>query len=233
MRPTLARSPLRMAHLADWLRHSLRHKGVLGLFDFAVSFLADFGFDLRYGTDTMGWVAKTDLAPTSANRRHSSKYQATKFRPFVKLMAGVRFPPGSVFVDVGSGKGKVLLLASRYEFARIVGIEFDARLARIARHNIAIHREITGHQVPIEVVCADALDYALRGDENVWFLYNPFDEVVMRRFLRKLQRSLAERPRKIWLIYHVPRHRQALEREMFRRSDFRLVGGSEFQIYES
>ena len=233
MRPATVRPPTPLAHLSDWLRNSLRNKGMFGLVDFAVSLLFDYWFDIRYGTDTMGWVQKTDLALKSKNRRHSSKYQATKFRPFMKFMAEVHFPPDSVFVDVGCGKGRVLLMASRYQFAKIIGIEFDPCLAEIARTNINRYRAITNRKIAVEVVCGDILDYQIKGDENVWFLYNPFDEVVLRRFLRKLQESLLKHPRKIWLIYHVPRHQRTVKLEMFPHSDVHLVGGSEFRVYQS
>ena len=124
-------------------------------------------------------------------------------------------------------------MASQYPFAKIIGIEFDPRLAEIARNNINRYCMVTHRKIAVELVCGDILNYEIKGDENVWFLYNPFDEFVMDQFLRKLQKSLARHPRKIWLIYHVPRHERALELEMFPRSDLHLIGGSEFRLYES
>lgn len=223
-----------LTHVSEWLHHSLINKGPLGMLDFSVSFVADYWFDIYYGTDTMMWVAKTKLDTTSANLQHSAKYQPTKFRPFIKLMDRLRFPDGSVFVDVGCGKGKVLLMARRYRFKKLVGIEFDHNLCQVAAGNVSIYEAKTSGRAPVEIICADILEYEIKADENVWFLYNPFDDVVMQNFLTKLERSIAEHPRKIWLIYHIPRHKKALEgRAMFARSEFHFVGGSEFQIYES
>ena len=41
------------------------------------------------------------------------------------------------FVDYGSGKGRVLMLAAAYPFRRILGVEFSESLDRVARDNIA------------------------------------------------------------------------------------------------
>ena len=44
---------------------------------------------------------------------------------------------GDVFVDFGCGKGRVLFLAARYRFARIIGVELSERMAEQARRNLA------------------------------------------------------------------------------------------------
>lgn len=223
-----------IAHVSEWLHRGLAKKGVVGFLDFTVSFVADYWFDIRYGTDTMMWVAKANLHTSSANVQHSAKYQPTKFRPFVKLMKRLQFPAGSVFVDVGCGKGKVLLMARRYPFKKLVGIEFDPTLCQIAESNLRQYEMITGWRSEAQVVCSDVLDYEIQADQNVWFLYNPFDAVVIHQFLAKLSRSIAQHPRKVWLIYHVPRHEQALAGHgLFMRSEYHFVGGSEFRVYES
>jgi histone methylation protein DOT1 len=47
------------------------------------------------------------------------------------------------FVDLGSGKGRVLLMASDYPFKRIIGVEFMPELHRVAQENI---RKYTEHR---------------------------------------------------------------------------------------
>jgi tRNA1(Val) A37 N6-methylase TrmN6 len=53
------------------------------------------------------------------------------------------------FVDFGSGKGRVLLIASQFPFCQVIGVEFDRRLHAIAQENIRLfdgprqcHRDI-------------------------------------------------------------------------------------------
>jgi len=76
----------------------------------------------------------------AVNRRHAVSYQPTKARPFQDLLRRLDLPAGGTFVDVGSGKGRVLLLAARHPFKRVVGIEFSPSLCEQARRNIEIFR---------------------------------------------------------------------------------------------
>jgi hypothetical protein len=47
------------------------------------------------------------------------------------------------FIDLGSGKGRALLMASAYPFKRIIGVEFMPELHRVAQENI---RKYTEHR---------------------------------------------------------------------------------------
>ena len=52
-------------------------------------------------------------------------YGEMLFEPFARIMAAVKPAPGDVFYDLGSGTGKVLIMADQlYEFASVTGIEF-------------------------------------------------------------------------------------------------------------
>jgi SAM-dependent methyltransferase len=218
----------------SWLRKNLKKKGVIGVADFAVSFVSDYLFDFRYGTTTGGWIPPFQLQINSSNIEHSVRYQATKTRPFRKLLKRLSFPKNSVFVDVGAGTGKALLIASRYGFERLSGIEFAHDLCRIARTNVAAYRQRSGCDNVFEIIESDVVEYDIRGDENVFYLYNPFDEVVLRQFLNNIKKSVDEYPRKVWLIYHIPRHSNAVEDHgLFAKRTEYFVGGTEFVVYES
>ncbi len=45
-----------------------------------------------------------------------------------------------VFVDFGSGMGRILLLAVQYPFRRVVGVELSEELNEIAKANVAANR---------------------------------------------------------------------------------------------
>jgi hypothetical protein len=64
------------------------------------------------------------------------------------------------FIDIGTGKGLLLLLALQFPFERIIGVEACSRLAAVARENTASHDRI-------EVVCADAAVYERSHDKRV------------------------------------------------------------------
>jgi hypothetical protein len=126
---------------------NLKKNGIIGVVDFAASFVSDYLFDFRYGTSTGGWIPVSQLQINSANVEHSVRYQPTKTRPFRKLLKKLSFPDHSVFVDVGAGKGKALLIASGFGFERLTGIEFAHDLCEIAQSNIDAYRKRSGsHQ---------------------------------------------------------------------------------------
>lgn len=48
---------------------------------------------------------------------------------------------GFTFIDYGAGKGRVLLIAARYQFDRVVGVELSEPLIRVAAANIAVYAQ--------------------------------------------------------------------------------------------
>src|SRR5712671_2464922 len=91
-----------------WAHTSLKQKGLVRTSKIAGSVAQDLLFDLKYGTDTMRWVGVEALDTDSKNRSHAVQYQATKAQPFLTLLRQLDLPLTSVFVDFGSGKGRVL-----------------------------------------------------------------------------------------------------------------------------
>jgi SAM-dependent methyltransferase len=215
-----------------WAIDSVRHRGFLTTFKIAASTIEDSFFDRRFGTETRRVVYSEQLEAGLTNRAHAGCYQATKARPFLSLLRRLQFPDGSTFVDLGSGKGKVLLLAAQQQFKRVVGIEFSPSLCNQARKNIEIFRGKVRNLTPIEVFEEDVTQHALRGDENVFFLYYPFDAVILGQFLENIRRSVAAHPRQIWLIYNVPAHADVLDASgLFTQRDALTVCGNEFHVY--
>jgi SAM-dependent methyltransferase len=108
------------------------------------------------------------------------------------------------FVDLGCGKGKVLLLAATLPFARIVGVEISAELVHCARHNLAHYKAADLQCKNMEVVQTDATQYELPNSPLVLYCFNSFPEPIMRAFLINLRRSLKQRDRTVYLIYVNP-----------------------------
>lgn len=172
-------------------------------------------FDLRHGTVTGGRIPAPKL-----NLPHGGRaYQPVNNRHFEAAMrnAGVT---GGAFVDFGAGKGKSLLMAARYPFVRIVGVEYSQPLCRIAQLNIEKWRRRTGCTTPMEVRQGDAAAYEFQHDETTIFLYNPFDEAILEKVMENLARSLATHPRPVTVVYHNPRHIEVLKRY----PDFHSIG---------
>lgn len=124
-------------------------------------------------------------------------------------MSVLALPKETAFVDMGCGKGKALLLACEYGFRRVVGVEFSAELCEIARTNLARYAQRSGFRGAAQIVHGDVLEYAIH-DESVFFLYNPFNAVVLRALLANIGRSVRRLPRRVWLVYALPVHHAAV-----------------------
>ena len=215
-----------------WALQSARQKGVVTTLKIAGSVVVDLYFDWRHKTNTIGWVERDAIDTPSSNKAHSAPYQATKARPLVRLLRSLPLPRDCTFVDVGSGKGRVLLIASRFGFRRVVGIEFSGALCELARANISTYARTRPLRSPVEVVEADATTYRFNADERVVFLFNPFDAVILERVLQNLADSLTTHPRQLWLIYNTPLQHDVVRRSaLFSHDALYEVGGTFFRVY--
>jgi cyclopropane fatty-acyl-phospholipid synthase-like methyltransferase len=137
-------------------------------------------------------------------------------------------------VDLGSGKGRVLLLAAQAGFQKVKGVEFSSRLCEIARGNVERFIRSTGSAAIVEIVNEDVATYQVRADETVFFMYNPFGPFVIDAFLQNLRASLLYAPREVWLIYCTPKHDQMISAcGVFDTVDSYEFGGTEFRVHHS
>src|SRR5450759_1965158 len=81
-------------------------------------------------------------------------------------------------IDYGCGKGRVLTVAAYYGFSKITGVEFAKELCDVARKNIIPVQQKFPQKI-FNVIHANAVDHKIENDTNVFFFFNPFDEVVM------------------------------------------------------
>jgi len=105
------------------------------------------------------------------------------------------------FIDLGSGKGRVLLMASDYPFKRIIGVEFMPELHRAAQKNVANYSNARQRCRLIESVCMDARDFQFPPEPLVAYLFNPFSESTFAHVLEGLRRSVEQSPRPVYIAY--------------------------------
>jgi SAM-dependent methyltransferase len=161
---------------------------------------ADQMFDLRYGTQTSGRVETENIAAISPNRQFGLDYYPTDGATFPRMVRCIPEPHAALtFVDFGCGKGRVLLMAAQQGFRSIIGVEYSAALAQIARHNIDIFRP-RAPAAELRVVCADATDFTLPDGDCVLYFFNPFEKAVITRVLENLRAAYIARPRRFYVI---------------------------------
>jgi hypothetical protein len=107
------------------------------------------------------------------------------------------------FVDLGSGKGRVLLLSTSREFGRLVGVEFAEELHLSAVANLNAYNDQRRRE--IVSILADAGSYEFPLDPLVVHLNNPFREPIMERVIENLAASYRRRPRPVIVIYQQAR----------------------------
>jgi Histone methylation protein DOT1 len=109
-----------------------------------------------------------------------------------------------VFIDFGSGKGRVVYQAAQFPFKRVIGVEIAEELNRIARYNVEHNRDrlICGD---VELVTGDAVTYQVPDDVTVAYFYHPFEGRIFARVIDNLVASLDRNPRQLRIIYVYPK----------------------------
>ena len=114
------------------------------------------------------------------------------------------------FIDLGSGKGRALMLAAGYPFQQIIGVEFSAALHSIAMRNLEIY---SGPRLcsDIRCVCGDAAEFKFPDVPLVVLLSNPFVGDVMRQVVTNIEKSVTSSPRPVYVLYIKPIDAGALD----------------------
>ena len=133
-------------------------KGPSNSLQSVLSVVDDYVFDRRHQLDTRSEVAINDLDISDEDKQHADKYKPTRARYFRKIMEKVDLPRDGVFVDVGCGKGRILLLAAEQGFNQVVGLEISPALCQIAERNVETFKEARPKTGSIKVVCTNILD---------------------------------------------------------------------------
>jgi SAM-dependent methyltransferase len=174
------------------------------------SFRAVHPFDEHFGVETSGLIY--ELPSGHQHDLYNNGYFAVAPSVFHAIMRAMlerlqldfrRFR----FVDVGSGKGRALLLACDYPFHEIIGIELSPELDRIARSNIARYAVAKGRpqpQPPVISMQGDATEFSWPSGPLIVYMWNAFTEPVMERVFHSLEASLKEEPRELYLVYIHP-----------------------------
>ena len=166
---------------------------------------ADRAFDERYGVDTGGFIQLNRLRIPGTSWEYGVPYWGIDPEVFAHMLGSLAIDHAAfTFVDFGSGKGRAVLLASEFPFRKIVGIEFSADLNDVARRNVHAFRSHRRQCRDIELLCIDALQYALPEGPVVCYFYNPFDREVMERVVDRVVQSCRENPREVYVLYANP-----------------------------
>jgi SAM-dependent methyltransferase len=181
----------------------------------------------RYGDIDFDWQHRVDTTSATVDWHTrlvgllNSPYQPIPPEEFREIMESLAIDFSQfTFIDIGSGKGRALLLAADYGFRRIIGVELIPELDQIAQANVR-KLQASGLKANIELVCGDATDFSFPAESTVVFLFNPLPERALYCLLTNLERSLHRNPRLVYIAYANP----ILERIIESCSIFEKVRG--------
>ena len=169
-------------------------------------------FDVKYGVDTAGLVWGESLdEPLGKDTVGEALYWATGYygispSAFTFALERLHLPWREyTFVDVGCGKGRALLLALRFPFRRVLGVELSPELAAVAESNLKTFTAPWRRaEVPAQVFAEDATVFPVPSGPVVFFLYHPFAAPLMRRFLEHAVAAAGVEARAMYLLYANP-----------------------------
>lgn len=176
-----------------------------------------------YNTAEVVWPENLDLPIGFKN--HSSEYAPTPRLCVYWAISGLGIEPTKfAFVDIGSGRGRVLTVASQFPFREVHGIELDGKLALQAQENLY---NMWPMRHKARLVCshaANALEFEYPDMPTVFYLFNPFDEIVTHAFLEKIKRR-KQIDEDIFVFLNL-KHRELLKVHGFRKVSLKMLPGT-------
>lgn len=169
----------------ELLVRSIKRRGFINSMFYAYYELA---FDLIHKTDTKPEIENLDSTAQNSDYFSSPHQGASPWifklciKELVKLGLDIQ---RASFLDIGSGKGRVMILSLLAGFERVFGVEFDPDLCDVARRNIeTIQGRLNASRQTI--FNADAACFTPPEGLSVVFMYNPFGTIMMRQVLNNL-----------------------------------------------
>jgi len=183
---------------------------------FSIRHALEMRFDRRFSVDTAGSIALEDLAIDSENKTRGVYYEPTPPQVFRHILSKLDIDHREFdFIDFGCGKGRVVVLAARYPFRKITGIEFAPELAEVARHNLITLTDQSQQCTNVDVLCIDATQYEIPDSKAVLYFFNPFDATIMEKIARNLEASFLRNRTEKYLIYYNPQSEAVFDRFPF------------------
>ena len=160
----------------------------------------------KYGITTSEPVELSKLTISNGNIKQSSRYEAVNYFILEALLSRLRTITNETsFTDLGCGKGRAMVVAAHYGFTKIKGVDFAKEVCSVAEHHLQ-NLPTQFPEMEYELHCQNVLEYEIEPNESVFFLFNPFSDEIISRFLEKVNISTAQYPRTIYFLYASPKH---------------------------
>ena len=148
------------------------------------------------------WERKLNIR-TGGGSNHAADgenfpYEPTPYSVLARLAESGFLTRENKLVDYGCGKGRVSIFLAERVRCPVIGIDYNEDLIRAAQENLTRSRA-----KGVTFVHAAAEAYELT-DEDSFFFFNPFSEVILKRVIDQILWSWYENPRKMQLFFYYP-----------------------------
>jgi SAM-dependent methyltransferase len=147
-------------------------------------------------------------------------YGAMDYAGIKKVIAFLQLSEDDIFVDIGCGKGRIILYAAIQKIKKVIGIEYEKNLVDIARKNVASCKAL---KTEIEVIQADAATFSIT-EGTVFFLNNPFGHKTLLKVLDNIRNSILIYPRKVRIVYHGKPYQVLLDMASWLKAEGEISG---------
>jgi SAM-dependent methyltransferase len=172
----------------------------------AKGFFGEHVVDRRRGTDTSRLV---DLATAGVHTDGRIPYVPSGWRSLPSALRHIKVSDDDVFLDLGCGKGRVVLQAAERPFKRIIGVELSPELIAVAQENLHAVRDKLRCQ-DVELIQADITTWAIPDDVTILYAYNPVRGDLFMAAMKAMIASYDRNPRPMYLLYRYPREHDVL-----------------------
>lgn len=175
--------------------------------------LKEWKKERELGIDTFGSLCPTELSIEATSKFGGHLYQPSSSVIFEKAMNALPFNfSDKVFLDIGSGKGRALVLAAEAGFKKVIGIEYASELNDIAYTNIETVKDRFPN-TEFDLQEGDALQFDIPSEVDVIYLFNPFDEEAVSGLMKKVKPAF-DRSKPIYLVYVNPVHCAVMQKQL-------------------
>lgn len=169
-------------------------------------------FDKKFRISTIGDVPIRLLDVMGENKEFYEGYYSTPLNIVKRYISALPQDLSDyVFIDIGSGKGRILAYASQYDFKKIRGLEFASELHAVSEDNIKSMSSDSQRCKDIKCIHANAAHYEFPDENLVIFMFNPFHAEVLSEVLKNLKHHHSQYNKKIYIGYYNPRYGYLLE----------------------
>ncbi len=130
-----------------------------------------------------GWnrietTANVEIKALQLSAGQGHRYEGTPTRHLGRILRDLNLQKEDVFLDYGSGKGRVLINVAKRQVGRVIGLEISPELVAICEGNIKQAMPKL-KCLDLTVKCANGADWPVPDDCNVLFFFNPFPDTVL------------------------------------------------------